>query len=83
MMQGTYKVCAEDRDTPAGVGDRGAVSGKHQCPSQYTLGSCEDNLEGRVMSYLSSGKKNPPPSPLAERLEWGGAAQERGDQSEG
>lgn len=47
-----------------------SVAGKHKYPSWYTLESCKDKLQGRVISYLSSGKENIPL--LTVRPEWRG-----------
>lgn len=55
------------------------VAGKHKYPSRCTLGSCDDNLQGRVMSYQGSGKN--PPADSKARVER--QDQEEGDQVEG
>lgn len=55
------------------------VAGKHKYPSRCTLGSRDDNLQSRVMSYQGSGKN--PPADSKARVER--QDQEEGDQLEG
>lgn len=55
------------------------AAGRYKYPSGYTLGSCEDNLQGRTMIYLSSGKKIPQSGETRpRRRETNGKADEKG-----